>query len=132
MPGPLVVEWWTYDDEHHRQTVTTADEAEALFVSVDRDRSAGAVLIDFYDDSGLTLTVGAGRTRSVLGCQSADPPYFASLGEDATGENTDFAYGGQFTEVRSRNLIDKSSARLALREFVESRRRPDAVQWEEV
>ena len=133
MTGHLIVEWWTYGDGHHKTTVATADDADELFVSVDDDPSAGAVLIEFYEDGGRSMTVGAGRTRPVLNYQEPlDPPYFASLGDDESGEDTDFSYGGHFSEFRSINLVDKAAARRALREFVETRRRPSKIRWEQL
>ncbi len=113
--------------------MATADEAVNLFVSVDRDPAAGAVLIDFYEENGPRLTIGAGRAHSALCYQtSVDPPYFASLGDEEVDECPDFSYGGSFTDFPPRNLIDKSSALAALCEFIETRRRPQTVEWEEV
>lgn len=65
--------------------------------------------------------------------ESLDPPYYSSRGDsDADEPSEAFAYGGHESEFRTRNLIDKTAAVLALQEYLQTGRRPELVPWEEV
>jgi Immunity protein Imm1 len=130
-----VVEWQGYEGPRERRLVTDADQAEATFDEVDRG-TYGRVLVDFYRDgdvSGRSLTVAAGGDQSVANYQdSLDPPYFTTLGSNDTVGTADFSYSGSLSEVLGRNLIDKDSAKRALREFVTTGERSSVLTWEEV
>ena len=131
MPGTVVVEWWDYADNHERQEVDGAERAIELFAGVD---AAGTpVLVDFYVIDGPSLSIGAGRTETVMCFQaSVDPPYYTTVGDVSTIDLTDFSSGGQETEFHGRQLVSKQTIEPAIQQFIDTRERPTCVSWDEV
>lgn len=128
----MIAIWQTYADERGEIEIELPDEAVALVRRLDADASVGRVLVEFVSDEGASLTVGLGSELSVLCFQtSIDPPYFWTIGDiDDAPELLDYSYGGSMSEYEGRQLVTKSAAEQALREFASTGDRPTTVQWE--
>lgn len=79
------------------------------------------------------LGIGLGRAQTVLTYQeSADPPYYISLGRlDADGEEW-FCYGQERTEYLARNLVPSEIIGPTIKMFVTEPFRPTTVMWEQL
>jgi hypothetical protein len=83
--------------------------------------------------SGKNISLGLGRELTVVEYQaSADPPYYASIGDEAARGLVTFDYGGEETEIERRHLVPIKAARRAIAEFLKSDERPGNLKWEEV
>jgi Immunity protein Imm1 len=124
------VEWCGEDGRYQRSTANDADAAVATLRRVD---SMGyPVLVDFVRDAGQSLTIGVGSDEAVVCFQSShNGPNFWSVGEAAAGTAV-FAYGGEESEFLRRQLVPRTVAEIALREFVETGETPTLVEWEAV
>lgn len=89
-------------------------------------------MVEFWDERGRALAIGAGLSRSAATFQfNLDPPYYVSKGE-TSGEGLDFIYGNEPTEYGGENVISVSSALACLRDFFSSADLPASIAWEEV
>jgi hypothetical protein len=131
MQGTVVVEWEDYAENHERHEVDSVEQAIELVTRV--ERAGTAVLVDLYVIDGPSLTIGVGRSETVMCFQaSQDPPYLATVGDLARNDLTDFSYGGQETEFQGRQLVSKQAIEPAIRQFFEARECASCVSWEEV
>jgi hypothetical protein len=61
------------------------------------------------------------------------PPYLVTVGDlDADGVTTFYFMGSHHTEIQRRHLISATLARDATREFFDTARRSERVEWEEI
>jgi hypothetical protein len=90
------------------------------------------VLVGFTSESGHFFAVGLGSDEScAMYWESADPPYFQSVGTLTADDRIDCAYDGQHTEFPGTVRISRDSAFQALSEFIETGLRPACINWEE-
>ena len=84
-------------------------------------------------EDGSTLSIGLGRTESVLSYVSAslDPPYFMSRGDVDQNGPARFVYSGEMTEFPPWSGVPAESAREALRVFFETGELSPEISWEE-
>ena len=127
---PLTVEWTTWDDSE-RTEITSWEEAE-IFLNRLATRLQLPCLIEFYAArTGQSFGLGVGREETVATYQdSLDPPYFISLGDAGRSGIEWFCYGNERTEYLAINLIHINLGKAALKEFIESRIRPNIISWE--
>ena len=126
---PLTVEWTSWNQSHERRA-TSFEDMTRILTAVDCVKSPPP-LVEIYDKAtGQSFGIGYGRETSVVTYQdSLDPPYFISLGEDTDGVEW-FCYGNEHTEYLRSNTIAWPLALDALKEFMESRSRPECLNWE--
>jgi hypothetical protein len=125
-------QWGTYDGWQGQRVVTAPHEALDLCDEIDAREGSGRVLVGFTSESGHFFSVGLGADEScAMYWESADPPYFQSVGSRAPDNRIDFAYDGQHTEFPGTVRISRDSAFQALKEFIETGLRPECINWEE-
>ncbi len=94
---------------------------------------ARPLIVVVVSPSGKNISLGLGRELTVVEFQaSADPPYYASVRDEAARGLTTFEYDGEETEIEQRHLVPIDAARRAVTEFVKSNARPVGLRWEEV
>lgn len=81
--------------------------------------------------TGKTLLLGLGRDNTVVQYQaSANPPYYASVGDPGAFGVVVFDYDGQETEFDRRHLVSIAAGRRAVAEFVTRDELPPSLRWE--
>lgn len=125
-------EWGTYGGWRGRRVVTDARQALELCAEIAATTGSGRVLVGFTAASGQFFAVGLGFEDScAMYWESADPPYFQSVGALAPEERIDFAYDGQHTELPGTVRISGAMALEALSEFMTTGVRPECIDWEQ-
>lgn len=126
-------EWDDRGRTRSRQTVDGPAEALRLCEEIEA-RGVDHVLVSFTTPRGVFFAIGlGGRDSCALYWESADPPYFQSHGGQATpdGRVVTYLYGGQPTEIPASASIPLWEAKTALKEFMTTGRRPEAISWDE-
>ncbi len=123
---------WTTIRETHEGIVDDFEQAIAVFETAQRAESSAPPMVEYWDDRGRALAIGAGLTESVATFQfTLDPPYYGSKGTDSGGV-VDYIYGNEPTEFLRENVIPVSSALACLRDFFSSTELPPSNAWEAV
>jgi hypothetical protein len=116
--------------------MTEAASPEQVELVLDRltvDAEGHPFIAVVVSSSGKNISLGLGRELTVVEYQaSADPPYYASVGDEAARGVTTFKFDGEETEIEQRHLVPIEAARRAVAEFVRSDARPIGLRWEEV
>lgn len=116
--------------------IASPDELDDLLDRLDKiARDGEPIVVELISSSGGRLGVGLGAEHSVLTFKgSDDPPYFQSAGRGSppSNEEVGFYFQGHWSEFPQEALVPARDARRAAQEFMASRSRPEAVEWEEV
>jgi hypothetical protein len=81
--------------------------------------------------SGLTGSRPVPDARAAAYWESADPPYYESVGTLPAEALIDYAYDTQHTELPGTVRISKQAALDALVEFLRTDRLPNCIRWTE-
>lgn len=114
--------------------VDSADAFTELLTRLEAEAYGHPMMINITTSDKRSLVLGLGRNKSVLSLVGPEGslPYFASIGDEATGDDIWFDYHGHPTDFKSRNAVPISSARVAAAQFLSGAELPDAVLWEEI
>jgi hypothetical protein len=123
------VEWGTSSSID----VASLRELDALLDHLNRQAVFQPFMVVISSPRDRSLAIGLGQAQSVLNYQaSADPPYYASLGDAAADGELIFDFGGESTEYGMRHAVPLDLAREAVRCFCKNDDRPDNLKWEAV
>ena len=89
------------------------------------------ILVELVGPAGDLLSVGIGADESVLTWVQAseEPPYLASLGDEAAPGTIVFYLFGELSEFPRSQCIPVETARQAAREFLATAQLPSCVRW---
>jgi hypothetical protein len=124
---------WT--DWRHSEERLVADHSsiQEIIDALSLCHDPPALLLIWEEGTTRELGVGLGRAQTVLTYQeSADPPYYISLGQpDAEGDEW-FCHGHERTEYLARNLVPSEVIGPTVKMFVTEPFRPTTVMWEQL
>lgn len=122
---------WTSRNATNQIDVSSAEEAICLYEKIDEMCRCEPCMVEFFDDAGLSFSIGAGHAESVVTFQhSLDPPYYISKGKDFGDQVIEFNYGNETTEYMKKNAIPKGEALTSLKLFLVNRDLPSNLIWE--
>ena len=128
----FMIAWsdWTRTEERVAEALSGI---QAFIESLSLSPDPPMLLSIWEEGTTRELGVGLGRAQTVLTYQeSADPPYYISLGRpDADGEEW-FCYGQERTEYLARNLVPNDVIAPTVKMFVTEPSRPTTVAWEKL
>jgi hypothetical protein len=123
---------WTGSKCMYSREIYKPSDLEPLIETV-LETSDKPTMVELFDDSGLSIAIGVGHSKSVVTFQaSLDPPYFISLGNKSTAGIIEFYYGDEETEYLAKNAVPFEMALHAAKEFLERRERPNGLLWEKL
>lgn len=135
MNNSYLTVWWGPGENETKELLDASELEETLdthhLAALDRP-----ILMDLISAEGSVLTIGLGRSETVLSYvgPSGDPPYLMSLSDTGDHNRSDtvwFDYGGTETEFSKINCISIEAGRAVVRSFAASRQ-IDGVAWVEV
>lgn len=127
----VVADWGAYSGVAGSREIFDGPAARALCAELE-SQGLGRVLVTFGVADGPTFTIGLGAEDSCAAYwESADPPYYESVGSLPADALIDYAYDTQHSELPGTVRIPKSLALDGLAEFVETGRRPSCITWTE-
>lgn len=121
---------WGSPTGHEERTVVGPEDALTLCAEIE-SQGAHHTFVGFTTPSGAFFGIGLGAPDScAMYSESADPPYFHSHGPHADGLEETYWYDGHHTEMPGTARIERASAFLALREFMQSGLLPSVIAWD--
>ncbi|MGH2472760.1 MAG: Imm1 family immunity protein [Candidatus Limnocylindria bacterium] len=124
---------WQVQRGGAKTEVVSPEQAERVLDRLTVEAAARPFIAVVVSPSGKNISLRLGRELTVVEFQAnADPPYYASVGDEVAGGLTTFEYDGEETEIEPRHLVSIEAARRAVAEFVKSDERPISLRWEEV
>ena len=122
-----------WHNAHPEETIETVEQLDQRLDQLDAAYSDDPpILVTITGPLGC-LTIGVGRTQSVLTFSYAnnDPPYLISRSTTVDDTPVDYFYFGHHSQFVVGNLIPSTVARDAVRQFVQLQALSLQVRWHE-
>jgi len=124
---------WQVQWDADKAELTSPEQVEDMLDRLTAKATDRPMIAVVLSPSGKSLSLGLGRNLSVVEYQmTADPPYFASVGNPSAHGLLTYEYSGEETEFEMRHAVPIEAARRAVAEFLKSDERPVSLNWEEV
>jgi hypothetical protein len=110
--------------------ITTGKEFEDLLDALTVQCSGYGMIVQITHPNGSTLAIGLGREESVLTYFDGQGSSFTSVGDRDREDYLAFEFEGDVSEMMGAKAVSELTARAAAREFSETGKLPQNVEWE--
>jgi Immunity protein Imm1 len=119
--------------EASERYVATVEELDRSLDELEASASEDPLLVELFRDDGASLSLGLGRSLTVLDYVPADldPPYFRTHSPGTSGESMWFRFRGDLSEYPPDAAVPLEAGRRALRHFYETGERSPELAWRE-
>lgn len=122
------LEW----NEAAERSVASVDGLDRALDELSTGASGASFLVELVREDGASLSLGLGRSLTVLDYvpPDLDPPYFQSVGDEG-GESLWFRFRGDLSEFPSNAAVPVELGRRALRHFFQTGELSPELAWRE-